>query len=89
MRRAHDVVGLVAVVLAVGLVLSLNIIVVAVLYDAITSNESGLSENATQILTGWGGGIIGVLGGYVGHELARRNADDTSATVEDEQPPTP
>ena len=56
-----------ALVLAAGLAAALNVIVFAVLYDAIFSNDSGLSENATQILTGWGGGILGILGSWIGY----------------------
>lgn len=62
---------LVAVILALGLVASLFAIVVAVLYDAIASQGPGLSENATQILTGAFGGIIGLLGGYLGYKAGR------------------
>lgn len=61
--RGRDIV---AVVLAAGLSLSLLIIVAAVMYDAVRSDTPGLSENATQILTGWGGGVVGVLGSYLG-----------------------
>lgn len=61
--RARD---LVALVLAAGMALSLLIIVGAVFYDAVRSDTPGLSENSTQILTGWGGGVIGVLGSYLG-----------------------
>ncbi len=41
------------------------------LYDAIFSSESGLSENATQILTLAFGGIIGLLGSYVGYKTGQ------------------
>ena len=63
MKARLDWIG---ILLAVGICTALNIIVVAVLYDAIFSKGPGLSENATQILTGWGGGIIGILGAMVG-----------------------
>ena len=71
----------VAIILAVGLATALNMIVAAILYDAIRHPESaGISENATQILTGWGGGVIGILGavfGYrAGQEAGRPDADD-------------
>lgn len=57
----------IALVLAIGLCTSLNLFTLAVLYDALFSSDAGLSENATQILTGWGGGIIGILGGVFGY----------------------
>ena len=71
---AGDHRDLAAVILAVGLVAALNIIVIAVLYDAIVSSDSGLSENATQILTGWGGGIIGIVGGWLGYRAGSTEA---------------
>ena len=66
----------VALVLAVGLVVALNLIVVAVLYDAIHNPaQAGISENATQILTGWGGGVIGILGAVFGYRAAQREEE--------------
>jgi hypothetical protein len=58
----------VAVILAVALALAFNIFCIAVLYTAVKSDVA-LSENATQVLTGWGGGIIGILGAYVGYRI--------------------
>ena len=66
--------GWVAVILAVGMATALNAITFAVLYDAIRSEGPGLSENATQVLTGWGGGIIGVLGAYIGYRVGDEQA---------------
>ena len=63
----------VALVLAVGLASAVNMLTFGVLYDAIFSRESGLSENATQILVAAFGGIIGVLGGYIGYRAGERN----------------
>ena len=55
----------VAIIIAAGFVLGFNIFCFAVLYTAI-QNDAPLSENATQVLTGWGGGMVGLLGGFVG-----------------------
>jgi len=55
----------VAIIIAVGFVLGFNLFCFAVLYTAI-QNDAPLSENATQVLTGWGGGMVGLLGGFVG-----------------------
>jgi hypothetical protein len=63
---------LVALVLAIGLAVALIVIVSAVMYDAVRSDTPGLSENATQILTGWGGGIVGVVGSYLGFRAGER-----------------
>lgn len=79
----------VAIVLAVGLAVSLVIMVSAVFYDALRSDTPGLSENATQILTGWGGGVVGVLGGYIGGRAVERSRDRASHDVEKPEPPQP
>lgn len=65
----------VAIILAVGIATALNSITLGVLYDAIVSQVSGLSENATQILTGAFGGILGVLGSYVGYQAATNHRE--------------
>lgn len=72
MRRELGGAYLIALVLAIGLCTALNVLVFAVTYDAIMSQGPGLSENATQILTGWGGGIIGVIGALVGYQVGQR-----------------
>ena len=56
----------VAVILAVGIALALNMLMFAVMWDALRSDTPGLSENATQVITALGSGVIGVLGGYIG-----------------------
>lgn len=59
---------LVAAILAIGMCTALNAFTIAVLIDALSSAAPGLSENATQILTGWGGGIVGIIGAVVGYQ---------------------
>jgi len=56
-----------AIILAVSLGFAVCSITVAVLYDAIASAGPGLSDNATQVLTAAFGGIIGILGTFVGY----------------------
>jgi hypothetical protein len=74
-RRDHQ--WIVAVVLAVGLAVALNLFTFAVLYEALFhTSESGVSENATQILTGWGGGIVGIIGAYVGYQAGTKVAGE-------------
>lgn len=85
-RRLHPTRDWVAMVLAVGLATALNIIVVAILWDTISDPENaGISENATQILTGWGGGIVGILGAVFGMRIGEANArlDGTDERPED------
>lgn len=71
----------VAVILAVGIAVSLNVVTAAMMYAAWTritaGGTVGLSENGTQLLTGWGGGIIGVLGSYIGFTFGRRKQNGT------------
>ena len=57
---------LVVVVLTIGLATAINLITLGVVYDAIFSRGPGLSENATQILSTAFGGMIGVVGSFVG-----------------------
>jgi len=79
----------VAVILAVGICTALNAITFAVLYAALFGESDvpgGLSENATQVLTGWGGGIIGILGAYVGYRLGEKTPDVPEPPPELEEP---
>ena len=71
----------VAVILAIGIASALNFVTLALVWAAFNrlgTTGQGLSENGTQLLTGWGGGIIGVLGAYVGYSFGRkrRHSDD-------------
>jgi hypothetical protein len=62
----------IAFTLAIGLCTALNLMVAAILYDAIKNPaQAGISENATQILTGWGGGIVGILGAVFGYRAGQ------------------
>jgi hypothetical protein len=74
---------MVAVILAVGMCTAINIFCVGVLVDALYSDDPGLSENATQILTGWGGGIIGVIGALVGYKSGENRMRDEEDAAED------
>jgi hypothetical protein len=57
-------------VIALAIGTAMNMFTLAVLYDAIFSRGPGLSSNATQVLTGWGGGMIGIIGAYVGYRAS-------------------
>jgi hypothetical protein len=60
----------VALTLAIGLSTAVNMIVLGVLLAAYfrgqQTGDYSLSENATQVLIAAFGGMIGVIGGYVG-----------------------
>lgn len=71
----------IAIILSSGIALALNVVTFALLYVAILrlnnpTGIQGLSENGTQLLTGWGGGIIGVLGAYVGYSFGSKVGHD-------------
>jgi hypothetical protein len=76
----------VALILAVGIATALNVIVLAVLWTAVTGEsdvDGGLSENATQILTGAFGGIVGVLGAFLGYRAGLSRAGRQPSTTEE------
>jgi hypothetical protein len=76
----------VAVVLSVGMVSALNLFILAATLEAFSNPITlpvGLSDNATQVLTGWGGGIIGVIGALVGFRVGRQHLDPKVQTIDD------
>lgn len=70
----HPVRDWVAIILAIGLASAINVITIAVLYEAIQQSEP-LSENATQVLTTAFSGIVGVLGAYIGFRIGERRSN--------------
>ena len=67
----------VAFVLALGLALVASLILVATIVQILHGNpEVSLSENSTQILIASVSGLTGVLGGYMGYRLAKREPED-------------
>jgi hypothetical protein len=71
---------IVAVIIAIGVCTAINLVILAVLVDAFYPAEgSGLSENATQIITGGIGGLVGVLGSYVGFRAGTRAGHSAGA----------
>jgi uncharacterized membrane protein len=77
----------VALSLAIGTALSLVLVTLAVLVDAIRT-QSPLSENATQLLVAVFGGMTGVLGSYLGYRagFARGQREPRSDDEEQSQP---
>lgn len=81
-KRHHpEAAGRVAIILAIGISLALNVITGALLWAAFlrlgVDPDSGLSDNGVQILLAWGGGIISVLAGYVGYVVGKKHGNDT------------
>jgi len=73
---------LVTLVLAIALGTALNAFTFAILYESVFRTESaGISENAVQVLTGWGGGMIGIIGAFIGYRVgSSQNGTQTTET---------
>jgi H+/Cl- antiporter ClcA len=74
-RKPRINVDVVAFTLAISLGLGVILIMVAVLIQVLEHQEpvQTLGENTTQVLTAIIGGLIGVLGGYVGARVQQRH----------------
>jgi len=86
---------LVALILAVAVGTAINIVVLAVMWDAIHLGAE-ISENGTQVISAVLGGVIGILGSYLGYSTAaKRQAEhevqvkEALATPPPEPPPEP
>lgn len=81
----------VAIILAIGVAVALNIVTVALLWAAWQrlgiNVDSGISENGTQLLTGWGGAMIGVLGSYLGYRYGEKKANGAEEPPAEKEPP--
>jgi amino acid transporter len=83
---------LVAIILAIGLVTSFVTLSLAVLWVSVTKEPSRLSENATQILSAVFGGMIGILGSYLGYRSissSHKTKDQEEGRLNDPQGETP
>jgi hypothetical protein len=100
-KPRHEASGLVAIILAVGIVVALNVITIALLYAAVIrlgiDVNAGLSDNGVQVLLAWGGGIISVIAGYTGYVIGKRtngngappNSGGIPQNSSPEEPPKP
>lgn len=78
----------VALVLAIGLAVAINMITAAMFVAALHATEpTGMSENATQVLTTAFGGIVGVLGSYVGYRIGARERGRDARDNSESDPP--
>jgi hypothetical protein len=92
-KHGGEAAGRVAVILAIGISLALNVITCALLYAAFirlgVDVNSGLSDNGVQILLAWGGGIISVLAGYVGYVVGKKTNGNDTPVPEQPKPEEP
>jgi hypothetical protein len=81
--------GTVAIILAAGVAIALNVITMAILWAAWArlgvDPDSGISENGTQLLTGTFGAIIGALSAYLGYTVGKKA---NGSKPEESAPPT-
>ena len=84
-REFSEAAGKVAIILAIGISASLFLVTAALLTAAMMRFSAGvgegLSENGVQLLTGWGGGIIGVLGSYLGYTLGKKEGEKNGTVI--------
>jgi len=69
-------IDLVALILAVGLVVAFVALCAGGVYNTISAEQRGVSENLTQVLSGLSGGLIGILGGLVGYRIGNGTRKD-------------
>jgi hypothetical protein len=75
MNRKWSTTDIVAMILSISIGLALNIFIIGSVIEAYSNSITlpiGLSDNATQILGAWGGGIISVIGALVGVRIGRK-----------------
>ena len=80
MRRPG--VDLVALVLAIALGVTVVLIMVSALINVVDHQAPTptLGENTTQVLTSAIGGVVGILGAYVGYSFRRRHDESDTGT---------
>jgi hypothetical protein len=66
----------VALILAVALLLAVVFTSVSLLYAVIVNERRNLSDAATNLMTMLFGGVIAILGGYIGAVVDNKKKDD-------------
>lgn len=70
---------LVVVILATGIAVALFVMTIAAtwaLLGSVRTPDAARLVAVTQVLTGWGGGILGVIGAYVGYSFGVNKQDE-------------
>ena len=75
----------VVLVIALGLAVAVNLICAAALWSAIAT-DTALSDNATQVIGAAIGGLVGILGGYVGFRANIRVPPERDDPDESDRP---
>ena len=88
MFKGKNTSELVALTMALGISVALNLMTIAVLWVSVVK-DIPLGENATQVLTGWGGGFLGVLGAFVGYQFGKNVDDPLKQPPKPPKPPDP
>ena len=67
---------IVAIILATAISISLLVLTGLAFWGVVSTHardiEPGRLVAVTQVLTGWGGGMLGVLGAYVGYSFGKK-----------------
>jgi hypothetical protein len=88
-KHRREAAGTVAIILAIGMVIALNIVTAALLYAAFIrlgiDINAGLSDNGVQVLLAWGGGIISVIAGFCGYTIGKKTNGNGNGDKEEEQ----
>lgn len=86
MKRKWTTTDIVAIILSLSIGIALNLFIIGAAVEAYANNVTlpiGLSDNATQILGAWGGGIISVIGALVGVRIGRQLPKPESGNIND------
>ena len=77
MTRPRITVDIVALILAIALAIAILMLMIIILVNVIDHQTptQTLGENATQVIIAIIGGLIGVLGSYIGARVRHRNGD--------------
>jgi len=81
LKRQREAADIAAIILAGGLVIAVIVITTSVLVNTFQDEGAGLGENTTQVLLTCLGGILALLGSFIGYAFGRR------AAVNDENRP--
>ena len=75
--RDRDTSEIVAIILALGVSLSIIILIFGVMWNAVKNGNSGatITENETQVLLACFSGIFGILGAFVGYRIGAANGN--------------